>query len=360
MTKDGAERKERIIDKLFYERKTTRILLSVYSSVLEVLKEYTLLFQAKEPMVHILHDEQSRLLREFLGYFIKPELLPRESRKITSLAIDNKKLWLPVTDMFVGSLARKVMQKSNIKDPAIRDIQERLQMAYVNCGKILQQKMPINNILLKTLSAIDPCARGHSLTLRYLLKLPGLITNVLSEEEETEYEKEVHRFNSDPTVPQFKSEMRIDHWWASIESYPYLRKLVLAALTCFHGPLVEGCFNIMGDVMDAKSSRLGVNSLNSLQTVKSHLSSKGSLNYFDRNDHLYDPVVPGLVNCMINASKEKKRVQVLKKCEKEEIRQSLEIRKQKVATKRAATEMASKAVKRARMDHFQRCKKQKQ
>lgn len=30
MTKDGKERKERIIDKLFYERKTTRVLLSVY------------------------------------------------------------------------------------------------------------------------------------------------------------------------------------------------------------------------------------------------------------------------------------------------------------------------------------------
>ena len=58
--------------------------------------------------------------------------------------------------------------------------------------------------------------------------------------------------------------------------------------------------------MDAKSSRLGVNSLSSLQTVKSHLSSWESLNNFDRNDHLYDHVVPGLVNCMVNSSNEKR------------------------------------------------------
>ena len=135
--------------------------------------------------------------------------------------------------------------------------------------------MPINNNLLKTLSAIDPCAKGHSLALCYLLKLPALITNVLSEEEETDHKKEVHHFNSDPTVPQFDAKKeRIDHRWASVDRYPMLKKLVLAALTCFHGPLREGCSNIMGDVMDAKSSRLGVNSLNSLQIVKSHLSSK--------------------------------------------------------------------------------------
>ena len=38
MTKDGAARKERIIHKIFYERKTARILLSVhvYASVMEV------------------------------------------------------------------------------------------------------------------------------------------------------------------------------------------------------------------------------------------------------------------------------------------------------------------------------------
>ena len=61
---------------------------------------------------------------------------------------------------------------------------------------------------------------------------------MLSEEEGTEY-KEVHWFNSDQTVPQFDSEMRINHWSASVESYLSLSKLVLASITCFHGPLEQ-------------------------------------------------------------------------------------------------------------------------
>ena len=72
---------------------------------------------------------------------------------------------------------------------------DRLSKAYVNCATKLQQRMPVNNQLLKTLSDIDPSASGYSLTLRYLLNLPTLMTNVLAEDEETAYEKEVHLYN---------------------------------------------------------------------------------------------------------------------------------------------------------------------
>ena len=72
------------------------------------------------------------------------------------------------------------------------------------------------------------------------------MTNELSEEEmELDKEVHVHHFNSDPTVHQYESDMRIDHRWVYFDSFPCLRKLVLAVLNCFHGPLVEWCFNIM-------------------------------------------------------------------------------------------------------------------
>ena len=73
--------------------------------------------------------------------------------------------------------------------------------------------MPINNELLKNVSNRPMCSKTYSLTVGYLLKLPGFVTNVLSEEEEMELDKEihVHHFNSGPTVPQYDSDMRIDH-----------------------------------------------------------------------------------------------------------------------------------------------------
>ena len=353
MTKDG---KERINDKLFYERRKTKMLLSIYAATLQILKEYTLLFQGKDPMIHIIHDEQTRLLREFLGYFIKPEKLPKGSKKLVALNLELKDNWLPESEMFMGRTARKVVQKSNIKDYIVKDVLDRLSQAYVNCATKLQQRMPVNNQLLKTLSAIDPSARGHSLTLRYLLNLPTLMTNVFAEDEETAYEKEVHLYNSDPTLPEFGTNKRVDHWWAAITDYPLLRKIVLAALTCFHGPLVEGCFNLMGDVLDAKSCRLGIDSLNAIQTIKSHLSKEGSLAYFDRSDHLFDPIVPGLTHCMMNASREQERHRAEKRHEKEMRKERLQIAKQTVVSKRAAAEHASKAVKRAKLAHFNRTK----
>ena len=77
------------------------------------------------------------------------------------------------------------------------------------------------------------------------------MTNVLTKDEQTKYEKEVNRYNSEPTLPNFEINMRIDHWWAAVETYPHLRKVILAALTCFHCPMVEDAFNLMGDVLDA-------------------------------------------------------------------------------------------------------------
>ena len=84
-TKDGKERKERkerINDKLFYERRKTKMLLSLYAATLQILKEYTLPFQGKNPMTHIIHGEQTRQLGEFLGFYIKPENLPKGSKNV--------------------------------------------------------------------------------------------------------------------------------------------------------------------------------------------------------------------------------------------------------------------------------------
>ena len=80
MTKDGSVRKERIINKHFYERRTSRIILNAYALVLEVLEEYALL---------LLHGEQTGIVREVLGYFIEPEQLPKGAKKISSLVVDN-------------------------------------------------------------------------------------------------------------------------------------------------------------------------------------------------------------------------------------------------------------------------------
>ena len=271
MTKDGKERKERIIGKLYDERRKTVMLLCVYESVLETLKEYAVLFQSKQPMIHILQDKQIQLLSEFLGYFVKPQLLPKTDKELKKVEL-KASILLPKTDMFMGAEAQRMVSRKGKKDSLVNEITSNLQVAYMKSGKALINKMPVDNKLLESLSALDPSARGHSITVKLLKRLPELMSNILQPKEETDYMKEVHRFQCDPALPEFNETTRIDKWWAAQQdSYPKLSKIALTGLTCFHGPMVEGVFNLMGDVMDEKSSSLSIDSLNSIQTVKSTL-----------------------------------------------------------------------------------------
>ena len=47
--------------------------------------------------------------------------------------------------------------------------------AYITCGKHLQAMLPLNNELLKVMSAIDPLAHGHSVFLTRLKRLPKAV-----------------------------------------------------------------------------------------------------------------------------------------------------------------------------------------
>ena len=54
----------------------------------------------------------------------------------------------------------------------------------------MQKKLPLANSVLQAASDLDPESRGHSLTLKQLLKL---VTNVLSDVETVSFLQEVHR-----------------------------------------------------------------------------------------------------------------------------------------------------------------------
>ena len=58
MTKEGKARRGRICEKLFTHDKYTQLVMNYYASVLPMLKEYILMFQTQEPLIHKLHDHQ--------------------------------------------------------------------------------------------------------------------------------------------------------------------------------------------------------------------------------------------------------------------------------------------------------------
>ena len=88
---------------------------------------------------------------------------------------------------------------------------------------------------------------------------------------------EVRDYQVDQRLPN--PACAIDEWWMAVEgegTYPNLTKTALAVLTCFHGPLVEGSFNIMGDLMGGRNFRVELPTYSGLETVKYRLGMERS------------------------------------------------------------------------------------
>jgi len=67
MTDNGKQRKKQICLKILMTDITTQLQLSFYTSVMQILKQYVLLFQSADTLVHQLHEQQFKTFKEFLG-----------------------------------------------------------------------------------------------------------------------------------------------------------------------------------------------------------------------------------------------------------------------------------------------------
>ena len=309
MTPDGKERKDRILERLFIQRKKTLLIMSFYRSVMPLLKRYVLIFQSKEPLIHKLHDEQIQVLKDFLTCIMKPESLGNISpRLLSKLKVADESLHLPEKAIFFGDTAKKLIAKSHKNDSVISAFVGWAKSAYVKCGQYLQSCMPLNNKVLQHFSAIDPRARRTTPALTFMSNLPKLVTNVLSSVECSLFETEVRAFHVDDKLPEFADGMRLDTWWNAIfegMNYPNLSKILMAVLSCFHGPQVEGSFSIMGTIMNKRTAKLNISTFSAIQSIKYELKSvsKTAVEYFVKKDPLTDCVDGLLVRNMRGAYK---------------------------------------------------------
>lgn len=186
----------RIVDKLFHERKLAKLIMGLYSSVFPLLKSFVILFEMKEPLIHLLHEEQVRLFKEFLVCFIKPDVVmgAKSSSRLKKLDISSQSNQLNAETMFHGVKAQSAIRKSTKKDFVVKGFMKQVVDAYTLCGKVLQDKLTLTNPLLQSLGAIQPETRGHSKTLSYMQKLPTYATTVLNEAETEEYDQEIRSF----------------------------------------------------------------------------------------------------------------------------------------------------------------------
>ena len=165
--------------------------------------------------------------------------------------------------------------------------------AYQECGRVLLQKMPLKNKALRCFAGLNSSLRGTDKAQRMMIRLKDVVKHFLPGEED-DFELEVRKFQTDNTLPTFtedcedddagakknekkKKRETTDEWWAAVDSrtYPHLTKLVKAALSSFHGPMVESSFSIMTEVIDQRNTSMEIDTFAVIQTVKYALKVAG-------------------------------------------------------------------------------------
>ena len=362
VTDDGENRKKRCIIRLFTQRKRTILYSNFFSSVMPLLKNYVLLFQSSTPLIHILHDKQEQLLKEFLSCFVKPELIQSlSSKKLKKFEITQEKL---LKSPFTGSKAKAIIESARRDDNTVREFMTAVNEAYFECGKYLIEKMPVGNRALMHLSALDPKAQGSEGTLVYLKRLPSIATNVIEEHEIDLYEREVHQLQVDNGLPSAVDEnekrIELDVWWSAVAvKYPMIGKMVFALMSCFHCPVVESSFSVMKNVMDETTNRMNVSTLSAIQSVKYSLSSasKTSIKAFRKNDFRHDRVDPVLVKNMQTAGRRFKEEKAAERQKKDEKMKQIGMKRKAILSKKKNQEKAMKLAKKARLSHVKKCTK---
>jgi hypothetical protein len=362
MTKEGRERKDRVVEKVIYKERKTLLVMNFYISALAMLKQYVCLFQLKEPMIHKLHDEQELLIKKFLSCFCKPEMMAGMTpKKIKALDL-KPDMFLRRRDMYIGGAAQVILSKFRTNDQDALDFLQSVETAYSTCGKYMIGKLPLDSETLKALSAVDPTATGHSFSLHYLKKLPGLFPTVQINADA--FQIEVHSFQVDPSLPsafidQTEKPVRLDIWWSRVfksKKYPELTKVMKAVLSIFHGPMVESSFNIMGDIIDERSCRMNVTTYEAIQTVKYklHSSNKSAIEYFHRDDKLHSPVNVRICKSMRTAYG-RYQAELQEQCKaREAVQEQMQIQKKTLQSKEKAKKLLQNAERKSFLAHAEK------
>ena len=96
------------------------------------------------------------LVKEFFSYFTDPDALSKCKTGALLLKLDIEKNLLPVDLIFFESKANKIVKKLGKDHTDVKDFMNRVKETFVECGKYIQSKLPLENETLKAFTAIDP------------------------------------------------------------------------------------------------------------------------------------------------------------------------------------------------------------
>ena len=125
--------------------------------MLHLLKKYVLIFQIREPLIHMLRDEQLLLMKDFMGCFVKPELLLDVSgKKICKIDLEADASLLKKKDMFIGPQAQHLLKECRRSNSKATGFLDQVKEA---CNRYVPSEDASQQHTAETPVSIGPCCQ---------------------------------------------------------------------------------------------------------------------------------------------------------------------------------------------------------
>nr|XP_009294180.1 uncharacterized protein LOC103909516 [Danio rerio] len=276
---------------LFSEFDKLTTIIDLYRGVLPTFQVFLKKLQHEKPMIHVLHAEMLLLVRELLSKFMKPKTIPLSANGLLKLNVHQRDLQYTDKRLSVGRFSFFALNKARVeKKPWVQKLYSSLREGYIKAATFLLKNLPLNNIIITSLSALTPSLILHESVQGAFNTLAKALPNAVKSEELGQLDEEVRAYQINTDLgAQAKcfeeNNARIDvDWWSKIFAmkmtgggtrFPILGKLVKALLSLFTGPLVEGSFNMMDDIIEKDRVRLNIETYEGLAILKSNMKVMG-------------------------------------------------------------------------------------
>ncbi|RUS68465.1 hypothetical protein EGW08_023773, partial [Elysia chlorotica] len=289
----SSDRKGRILNALFDNEERTLVIANLYRGITQKYLHFMKSIRQTSPrcMICIDHSDLFTLVKEAYAGFLIPEKIPACSATKLVCVEFKREHQFKDRELEVGKFCRPILSKC-LKDKKRNgwwtcQFFKALREGHVLMGEYLK-KLPLTNKTIAELSYLSPALQRNKDTTSALISLAERLPNVIDPLSIGELDAELRAYCVDQALAEMEideesSHFRLDkEWWKIVfqrkhdshSKYPFLSKLVKAALSIFCGPLVESSFNIMDDILEDDRNRLTTFNFESLALIKSHLSAQ--------------------------------------------------------------------------------------
>ena len=197
------------------EKEITKVNLEFFNSVVPLFEQFLRLFQKSSPTVHILYDSMCDVLEKLMRRFMKMEELERKyGPELASIKCKDVNNHLADKDIVIGDEARKELSK--LSDDQKRKVMLGVHRFYSTTVSYLQEKLPLDNKLLRQLGCLNPMKRKDSTA----SSIESIASAVQPKVNKTLLGDEWKVYQRDTNLPDYDPKERIEVFWKEVFELP--------------------------------------------------------------------------------------------------------------------------------------------